>query len=194
MNNADFDALVLALQTEGFDEHGVSPNGSLILGLTYVRSVALADFHAQHAAHRESILRKREIVGKHIFATDFTETASVVVAATNAITRRLSLLTGEDRIGPIQFSQLLLQLQAEGFTADGESPFATMSASFEHLTHVTLADFLDGHVVRRESLLRAYPLIGKHHADLAFADVEKVIAATTRAISHLLASPDDHQS
>ena len=101
-----FDELVQALVKEGFSEEGVSRTGSLFLGMNSMRDVGIADFLVQHVARSESIRQKIATVSQNIFITDYSEAMSVVVASKNAINKRLYLLDGDSRIGPVQFTQL----------------------------------------------------------------------------------------
>ena len=189
-----FDELVQALVKEGFSEEGVSRTGSLFLGMNSMRDVGIADFLVQHVARSESIRQKIATVSQNIFITDYSEAMSVVVASKNAINKRLYLLDGDSRIGPVQFTQLQRELVAEGFSTKGEAPHGTITVTPMYLKEITLADFIEGQVIRRESYLRGYPFIGKQLADSAFADVGKVIAAAVRATTFLLETAPDPRS
>jgi hypothetical protein len=81
--------------------------------------------------------------------------------------------------------QLLAELGARGYRADGSSPHKSIVLDYDELEETELGELLDQMVARREKIFRALDTIGKEAAMERYDDAQRAIDAMKAVIKKL---------
>jgi hypothetical protein len=81
--------------------------------------------------------------------------------------------------------QLLKELAARGYRADGSSPFRSIVLDYDELDETELGELLDQMVVRREKIFRSVAALGKDVAMQHYEDAQRAIDAMKAVIDRL---------